>query len=120
MQPRCSGASLTKPEPVGNLERRGDDKEGANQREFLCTGVTSNKGRINEMHLLMFNGFVGQDVTTGPLMRPETSRVMTKRSLKRRLQHAHVVRKIVAGELFNLHKCETQSAAMWAQRAITP
>jgi len=105
---------------MGNLERRVDDEEGANQREFLCTGVTLNKGRINEMHLLVFNGFVGQEVTTGPSMRPETNRVVMKRSLKRRLQHAHVVRKIVVGELFNLHKCETQSAAMWAQRAITP
>ena len=75
-------------------------------RTVHTSGVVEYKGRINEMHLLFFNGFVGQDVTTCPLMRPETSRVMMKRSLKRRLYHAHVVRKIVAGELFNLHKCE--------------
>jgi hypothetical protein len=31
---------------------------------------------------------------------------VVKRTMKRRLQHAHVVRKIVAGELLNLHKCE--------------
>ena len=72
------------------------------------------------MHLLVFNGFVGQEVTTCPSMRPETNRVVVKRSHKRRLQHTHVVCKIIAGELFNLHKCETQSAAMWAQRVITP
>ena len=107
------GQIVAKPEPVGNLERRVDDKEGANQRVFLCSGVTwtsTKKGRTNKNHLLFFNGFVGQKVTAGPFAGPETSRVVVERSVKRRLHHAHVVCEVVAGELYNLLTCEHSDA----------